>query len=80
MPKVIKNVSAEILPNYIGNVTILPTPVGLVGENDYIEIFNFVGFTQNFKFVKSLETIEKPNGFGLKNQFNIPIITLEISY
>lgn len=80
MPKVIRNISGEILPNYESTINVFSTPIGLIGNTDYIEVFNFIGFVQDFRSAKSIETLQKPLSFGLKNQYGLPIITLEISY
>ena len=37
-------------------------------------------YLQNFKQVNYVEVLQKPLAFGLKNQYNLPTIILEISY
>ena len=80
MPKLIKNITAELLPYYTSNLYFVTTLVGEVQGEDYINLNGFIAYLQNFKQVEYLEYLEKPLTFGLKNQYNLATITLEISY
>ena len=80
MPIVIKNISASILDNYIGNVYLFSTLSGEFQTEDYVKLGGFTAYLQNFKEVNYVEKLQKPLAFGLKNQYNLPTTTLEISY
>lgn len=78
MPYLIKKISGEILDNFEGNTSLVSQINAMLGVEDYIDINNFIGFTQNF--TKVVEIIKLPvlTEFGLKNKTNF--LELEISY
>lgn len=80
MPKTIIKISASILEPLLGNTYFFSQITGAVQGEDYIDLPKFVAYLQNFTQVYSYETLSKPLTFGLKNQYNLPTITLEISY
>ena len=80
MPKLIKNITGSILDNYTGSIYFFSSLSGEVQFEDYIDMDGFVAYLQNFKQVDYLEQLQKPLSFGLKNQYNLPTTTLEISY
>jgi len=80
MPKLIKNIRADVLDYFTGNLYYVTTLSAVVQTEDYININGFIAYLQNFKRVEFLEYFNKPLNFGLKNQYNQPTINLEISY
>lgn len=80
MPKLIKNIQASVLDYHAGELYYFANVVGSVQFEDFIELNGFVAYLQDFRYVTTLETLDKPLRFGLKNQFNLPTTTLEISY
>lgn len=80
MPILYKNIQAEILQNYMGDVYIFTNLSALVQFEDYINLNGFIAYLQTFKKVVNYTYLTKPKTFGLKNQYNLPTITLEISY
>lgn len=80
MIPIIKNIEAEILPNYTGDLYYFSSIEGQIGYGDYINIGGLTGYLQNFSKVNYSENLTKPQFFGLKNQYNLPIVTLNISY
>ncbi len=80
MPKLIKKVEATILDQFMGNLYFVTTLSATVQTEDYINLNGFIAYLQNFKQVETLENLDKPLTFGLKNQYNIPTTILEISY
>lgn len=80
MPKLIKNITGSILDNFTGGITLLNTVSGQIQFEDYISIGGFTAYLQNFTQVDYVQILQKPITFGLKNQYNLPTITLEISY
>jgi hypothetical protein len=78
MPKLIKNISVVIVSELSAKTFLARLLSGKFGEEDYINVPNFIAYTQNFKQVLSLENINKPLRFGQKTIQNQ--ITLEISY
>lgn len=80
MPKLVKNIKANVLDYFTGQLYYVAGVTGSVQFEDYIELNGFIAYLQDFRQVTTLEVLEKPLKFGLKNQFNLPTTTLEISY
>jgi len=80
MPKLIKDINASLLDYFTGNLYYVTTLTATVQTEDYINMNGFIAYLQNFKKVGYLEYFDKPLNFGLKNQYNQAITTLEISY
>ena len=80
MPRLVTKISAELLSNYTSNVYFFSSISGEIGFEDYIKINGFTAYLQNFKQAYYVENLTKPLSFGLQNQYNLPTITLNISY
>ena len=80
MPQLIKDISGEILSFPVGEIKFLNNINGEIKFEDYIYLNGFIAYLQNFSKVEKISDIELPIPFGLKNQYNKPIIQLEISY
>ena len=80
MPILVTSVTAEVLPNYLGDIYLFGNLSAQVQFEDYINLNNFIAYTQNFTQVEKAVQLPKPMTFGLKNNYNVPIYTLEISY
>lgn len=80
MPKLIKNITADVLPFYTTDLSYVTRLTASVQTEDYINLNGFIAYLQNFKEVGLLEYLDKPLMFGLKNSYRIPTITIEISY
>jgi hypothetical protein len=78
MPKLIRNISAQKLDHFIGEVELITSLTAVVGQEDYIKLGAFEAYLQNFTKLDSLEEFTKPTGFGLDN--NTSFVTLNISY
>jgi hypothetical protein len=80
MPKLITKIEARVLDNFTGSVYIFNNLSGQVQFEDYVNMNGFVAYLQNFTKVGFVQTLTKPSFFGLKNQYNLPTISLQISY
>ena len=80
MPILLRTIDAKILDNFIGNINIFSSIEASIQFEDYIKLNAFTAYLQNFTKADSVTFFEKPITFGLKNQYNLPVITLEISY
>lgn len=80
MPRLVTNISAKLFDNYIGNIGVFTSLTAQAQFEDYINLNGFIAFLQDFRSVVDVTELSKPLSFGLKNQYNIPIVTLEISY
>jgi len=80
MPKLITKIEARILDNFTGSVYIFSNLSGQIQFEDYINLNGFIAYLQNFTKVGFTQTLIKPNFFGLKNQYNLSTISLQISY
>lgn len=80
MPKLITKIEAKVLDNFVGSVYIFSNLTGQVQFEDYVNLNGFVAYLQNFTKVGFVQNLPKPQLFGLKNQYNLPTVTLQISY
>jgi hypothetical protein len=80
MPRLITKIEASVLDNYTGSVYVFSNLFGQIQFEDYINLNGFVAYLQNFTKVGYIQTLAKPSLFGLKNQYNLPTISLQISY
>lgn len=80
MPRLIKNINASILDNYLGSVPYYTTLSSDIQFEDYINLNGFIAYLQNFTNVKEVIRLQKPSTFGLKNQYNVGLNILQISY
>lgn len=80
MPQLIKNISSQVYQVSTGEITGLKAITGQIEQEDYINLFGYVAYLQNFSKIEDTEALIKPSLFGLTNQYNIPIVTLEINY
>ena len=80
MPRLVTRITAEVLPNYIGTIYLFNSIIGQIQFEDYISLSGYKAYLQDFREFYSVERLAKPPLFGLKNQYNLPIVTLNISY
>ena len=80
MPILIKKIEGEVFDNPIGDVKLIGGLSAQVQQEDYINLNGIIAYLQNLSKVEDTYLLTKPNGFGLKNNFNIETITLEIDY
>lgn len=80
MPRLVKNIEGTIFDTLTGNIYCFSSVSGLIQSEDYINLNGLIAYLQTFTQAYYIETIQKPLMFGLKNQYNLPTITLEISY
>ena len=80
MPQLIKNIQAEAIDINTGSVNGVNSIVGLVQQEDYVQLYGFVAYLQNFTKTDETVLLKKPLNFGLKNGLNRPINYLEIDY
>jgi hypothetical protein len=80
MPQLIKKVEGEIFDQTIGGVTYLKPIIGELQEEDFIDLNGLIAYLQNLTRAEEVDILMKPLSFGLKNNFNIPTVILQISY
>jgi hypothetical protein len=80
MTQLIKNISAEIIDQKTSSASLVKLTSSTMMIGDYIGLDNYIAFLQDFSNVKTFVTLEKPLDFGLKNQYNVELRTLDISY
>jgi hypothetical protein len=80
MIQLINKVQGQIYTVFTGNIDNLYSISGEIQQEDFIDLNGFVAYLQNFTRVYSLENLQNPINFGLKNSYNIPMVTLEINY
>jgi len=80
MIQLITQVEGEVLGNYIDFVPYVSNVSGQIQREDYINVYGFIGLTQNLTKAEYTITFNVPFYFGLTNQSNKEIVTLEINY
>ena len=80
MPILIKNVQGELYDQPIGDIIYVSNVTGEIQSEDYINMNGLIAYLQNFTKIETTQELSKPFGFGLKNTYNITIVTLEIDY
>lgn len=80
MPKLITKIEGKVLDNFTGSVYAFGEVSGQIQTEDYINLNGFVAYLQNFIKVEFIQNLPKPSFFGLRNQYNLPTTTLQISY
>ena len=80
MPQLIKNVEAQLLDNITTNLTYVKSVTGEVQFEDYINIGCFVAYLQDLRRVEFTSSLTKPTTYGLKNDKNLVVTTLNIDY
>jgi hypothetical protein len=80
MPIILKNIEASILDNFVGDIDIFSNIEAAIQFEDYIKLNAFTAYLQNFRKADSVTNFTVPLNFGLKNQYNLPVQTLDVSY
>lgn len=80
MPQLIRNIQGEIHTTPVGEVVLVKSITGEVQLEDYISMNGFIAILQNLTRAEYTEALTIPITFGLKNKYNLPMVTLEISY
>jgi hypothetical protein len=80
MPKLLKNITAALADDAIGNVYLVKSVHGEVQEEDYINLGGFIGYLQDLKRTEETSALQKPLLFGLKNNMNIKVVNINMDY
>jgi len=80
MIKLIRNIEGIVHENVDGSLIYTKSIIGEIQKEDYINLNGLVGYLQNFSRTEYTQALVKPLNYGLVNQYNLPMITLEISY
>lgn len=78
--KLIKKVDGEIFNVPVGNIKYIGSIVGVIQQSDYININGFMAYLQNLSRAEDTYALTIPTIFGLKNENNLTMVTLEIDY
>jgi hypothetical protein len=80
MPRLIKYISAEVIQENISEIDSFGSINTQVGLEDYVSVYNFTGFLQNFN--QSIELTELPElkYYGIIANTNKSFTEIEISY
>lgn len=78
MPKLLKNITANILNTFTSNVRLFKTLNTQFGEGDYVKVYGIEAFLQDYSQINITENLNKSLNFGLQINSNFTI--LEISY
>jgi len=80
MPQLLRNIQGEIHSTPIGSVAYVKSISAEIQREDYIDLNDFIAFLQNLSRTEYTQALTKPLVFGLVNQYNLTIETLEIDY
>jgi len=80
MPKLIKNISTNVIEAFNDNVNLYNSVEGDFGYKDYFKVGNVEFFIQNYKKVIKSENLNKTRDFGLAFNSNKTFKEIEISY
>lgn len=80
MPKLIKNISTNIIESFNDNIEFKNSVEGGFGYKDYFKLGNVEFFIQNYKKVIKSENLNKTRDFGLAFNSNKTFKEIEISY
>ena len=80
MPQLVKKIEGNIYDVISDDVILLKSVTGELQQEDYINMNGFIAYLQNLTRTEFTSRLPVPNAFGLKNRYNIPVITLNISY
>lgn len=80
MAQLIKNIQGVFYDNPTSNVNYLKSIDSTIQQEDYIEIYGFIAYLQNFTEIPKTNLLKKPLLLGLKNSNNIAVINLNIDY
>ena len=81
MVKLIQKIQGELLTSKDSSVKLNGSISGLIQREDYIDIYGFTAFLQNYTNVEqAIESLETPLLFGLPNEYKLDVETIEIDY
>ena len=80
MPILIKKIEGEVFETVIGDIIFSSSLTGEIQSEDYINLNGLIAYLQNFTKIEETTELTKPISFGLKNKYNIEVVTLEINY
>lgn len=80
MPTLIKNITASLVDDAIGEAMLITQVYGEVQGEDYINLGGFIAYLQNFSRVEESIELIKPELMGLKNTKNLIINNINIDY
>lgn len=80
MPNLITKIEALVEDDKVGEVKLISVITGQVQQEDYIRINGLVAYLQNLSRAEKTSGITKPLNFGLKNKYNLEVVTVNIDY
>jgi hypothetical protein len=80
MPQLIKKIEASVKPYLTGNVFYVKSIYGVIQEEDYINIYGYIAYLQNFRQTEYTQALAIPLSYGLINPNKIEMVTLQIDY
>jgi|AntAceMinimDraft_18_1070375.scaffolds.fasta_scaffold69154_2 hypothetical protein len=80
MPRLIKNIIAEFIEENISIVDGFNYIESQIGLEDYVSVYNFIGYLQDFSRVIELTELPEIKYYGIIPNRNKTFIEIEISY
>jgi hypothetical protein len=76
----LKNIVGEVVTEYNGSVNLVKNVVCDIQTEDYINMYGLTAFLQDFSRIEYTSRANTPIVYGLKNQYDVEIKDIEISY
>lgn len=80
MIQLLKNIQGNFVTEIKGNIKYGKSIIGDVQREDYVNIYGFTAFLQNFSKTPITKGLVKPNPFGYKPPIGIIQQNVEINY
>ena len=80
MPQLIKKIESELINDITNDVVLVKSVIGEIQGEDYINMNGFVAYLQNLSKIEVTSALTPPLSYGLKNQYNLQVKTLNINY
>jgi hypothetical protein len=80
MLKLVKHIQGEVTTEHTGSVKLTHSVSGEIQGEDFINLYGFVAYLQNFSRIEETAALVKPSSFGLKNEYDVAIKDIEINY
>lgn len=80
MPRLIKNIIGEVIQDTSSTIKNMLEFKSNIGYDDYVRVYGFEGFIQDYRFVIKTESITNNKIFGMLSNNNKEVIEIDISY
>lgn len=80
MPKLIQYIEGQISDEIVSDVILVNALSGEIQREDFIQFNGLTAYLQNFSKIEKTTALTNPFNYGLKNNKNLPVLTINIDY